>query len=67
MTSWNAASERMFGYPASDAVGHSVVDLIAYPETKMDASGAVAAAAAGEVSHRKVDGDGPTTRSSTTR
>ena len=52
VTSWNAASERAFGYPASDAIGHRIVDLIAVPGDEDELLGAVAAAAASEVFHR---------------
>jgi PAS domain S-box-containing protein len=28
VTSWNKSAERLFGYPAAEAIGHSIADLI---------------------------------------
>ncbi len=52
VTSWNAASERAFGYPASNAIGRGIVALIAVPGHEDELLRAMAAAAAGEVFHR---------------
>ena len=52
--SWNAASERIFGYPASEAIGHSIVELIAPPGKEDAMRRALAKASAGEVVHREV-------------
>ena len=54
VTSWNDASERIFGYPASQAIGHSIMELIAPPGNEDRLRRAVAKAAAGEVVHREV-------------
>jgi PAS domain S-box-containing protein len=54
VTSWNAASERIFGYPAGEAIGHSIVDLIAPPGKEDGMRRALAKVAAGEVVHREV-------------
>jgi PAS domain S-box-containing protein len=53
VTSWNAASERMFGYLASEAIGHSIVDLIALPGGEDGMRRALARVTAGEVVHRE--------------
>jgi PAS domain S-box-containing protein len=29
VTSWNAASERILGHPADEAIGHNIIDLVA--------------------------------------
>jgi PAS domain S-box-containing protein len=36
VTSWNAACERIFGYAATDAIGHDIIDLIALPSREAD-------------------------------
>jgi PAS domain S-box-containing protein len=53
VTSWNDASERIFGYPASEAIGHSIIELIATPGDENGMRRALAAVAAGEVVHRE--------------
>jgi PAS domain S-box-containing protein len=53
VTSWNAASERMFGYLASEAIGHSIVDLIASPGSEDGMRRALATVTSGEVVHRE--------------
>ena len=52
--SWNDASERIFGYPASEAIGRSIVELIAPPGKEDGLRRALAKAAAGEVVNREV-------------
>jgi putative two-component system response regulator len=52
--SWNAASERIFGYPASEAIGHSIIELIAPPGKEDAMRRALAKVSAGEVVHREV-------------
>ncbi len=32
VNSWNPAAERLFGYTAEEAIGRSIVDLVAWPE-----------------------------------
>ena len=54
VTSWNVASERIFGYPASEAIGHSIIELIAPPGNENGMRRALAKAGAGEVVHREV-------------
>jgi PAS domain S-box-containing protein len=54
VTNWNAASERIFGYPASEAIGHSIVELIAPPGNEDGMRRALAKVSAGEVVHREV-------------
>jgi PAS domain S-box-containing protein len=54
VTSWNAASERIFGYPAGEAIGHDIIDLIAPPGKEDAMRRALAKASAGEVVHREV-------------
>ena len=59
--SWNDASERIFGYPAGDAIGHSIIELIAAPGNEDGMRRALAKVAAGvvvyrEVRHRRADG-----------
>jgi putative two-component system response regulator len=54
VTSWNAASERIFGYTASEAIGHSIIELIAPPGNEDGMRRALAKAGAGEVVHREV-------------
>src|SRR4051794_4178412 len=34
ITSWNAAAERMYGYPAADAVGQSILSI--FPPERVD-------------------------------
>jgi putative two-component system response regulator len=48
VTSWNAAGERMFGCPRSEALGRDIVELIATPENRQELAQAVRSAAAGE-------------------
>jgi putative two-component system response regulator len=52
--SWNAASERIFGYPASEAIGHSIIELIAPPGKEDAMRRALAKVSAGEMVHREV-------------
>jgi PAS domain S-box-containing protein len=54
VTSWNDASERIFGYPASEAIGYSIIELIAPPGNEDGMRRALAKAAAGELVHREV-------------
>jgi PAS domain S-box-containing protein len=54
VTSWNDASERIFGYPAAEAIGRSIIDLIAPPGNEDGMRRALAKVAAGEVVHREV-------------
>jgi putative two-component system response regulator len=51
--SWNAASERIFGYLASEAIGQNIVDLIELPDTADGMRRGLARVAAGEVVHRR--------------
>jgi len=53
VTSWNDANEQRFGYSASEAVGHNVVDLLAPPGREHELARAVKAAAAGTVLERR--------------
>jgi PAS domain S-box-containing protein len=60
---WNEASERLYGYPAEEAVGKNLVDLIIPPEMKDDVRNAIAYMAesgqpipASELSLMKKDG-----------
>ncbi len=52
VTSWNAACERIFGYAATDAIGHDIIDLIALPSREADMRRSLASAHGGEVVHR---------------
>jgi len=54
VTSWNVASERIFGYPASEAIGHSIIELIAPPGKEDGMRRALAKVCAGEMVHREV-------------
>jgi PAS domain S-box-containing protein len=51
--SWNAAAERIFGYRAPVAIGHSIVDLIASPGDEDGMRRALATVASGEVLHQE--------------
>jgi PAS domain S-box-containing protein len=53
VTSWNHASERIFGYPAGNAIGHSIIELIARPGDEDEMREAFASVCAGEVVHRE--------------
>jgi PAS domain S-box-containing protein len=53
VTSWNQASERIFGYLASEAIGHSIVELIAAPGSEDGMRQALAVVASGEVVHQE--------------
>jgi PAS domain S-box-containing protein len=50
--SWNAACERIFGYPAGEAIGRSIVDLIALPGREAGMRETLATASGGEVVRR---------------
>jgi PAS domain S-box-containing protein len=50
--SWNAAAERLFGYPAGEVLGHSIDDLF----EARDALGTHALAGGGEAMTRRWDG-----------
>jgi PAS domain S-box-containing protein len=52
VTSWNPASERIFGYPVDEAIGRSIVDLITPPAGEDGMRLALSRVAAGEVVHR---------------
>jgi PAS domain S-box-containing protein len=54
VTSWNDASERIFGYPAGEAIGHSIIELIAPPGNEDGMRRALTTVAAGVVVHREV-------------
>jgi len=49
VTSWNKAAERLFGYPASVAIGHKVADLIVPSALIEEAVGILVRIARGEV------------------
>jgi PAS domain S-box-containing protein len=49
VTGWNEASERRFGYNASEAIGRGVVDLLSPPGREAELWQALNAAAAGTV------------------
>ena len=53
VTSWNPACERLFGYRADQAIGQSIVALIALPGEEEGMHRALAAAADGNVVHRE--------------
>jgi PAS domain S-box-containing protein len=53
VTSWNRGAERIFGHPASDAIGHDIVDLIGLPGSADSIRRSLAIAAGGEVFHRE--------------
>ena len=42
--SWNAAAERLFGYTRDEALGHSVFDLIVFPEDRSSLESSIAEA-----------------------
>jgi PAS domain S-box-containing protein len=48
VTGWNRAAERIFGYPAAEAIGRSLHTLIAPPERQAEAQSVFARAARGE-------------------
>jgi PAS domain S-box-containing protein len=43
---WNQASEKLYGYPAAEAIGRNLLDLIIPPEMREDVKGAIAGMAA---------------------
>jgi two-component system, cell cycle sensor histidine kinase and response regulator CckA len=55
VTSWNASAERMFGYPAEEMVGYSILKLIP-PELHQEEYDIIARIAAGEhVAHYETE------------
>ena len=63
VTSWNDASQRIFGYSAADAIGHSIIELIVRPGDAEGMREAIATVAGGKVVHRegprrRADGSG---------
>jgi PAS domain S-box-containing protein len=53
VTSWNTGAERIFGYSASEAIGHDIIDLIGLPGSEERMRQSLKAAGAGEVFHRE--------------
>jgi len=53
VTSWNTGAERIFGYSASEAIGHDIIDLIGLPGSEEKMQRSLEAAGAGEVLHRE--------------
>jgi PAS domain S-box-containing protein len=52
ITSWNPAAERLFGYPAEEAVGHHLDELVAsHPEVSVEAAAYTEREGAGEFVH----------------
>jgi putative two-component system response regulator len=50
---WNAASERTFGYPASEAIGRDIVELIASPGEEEGIRRGLARVTAGQIVRRQ--------------
>jgi PAS domain S-box-containing protein len=53
VTTWNLASERIFGYAASEAIGSGILDLITLPGGEAEMRRTLAAVVRGEVVHRE--------------
>jgi putative two-component system response regulator len=53
VTSWNPACERMFEYPAAEAIGVDIAELIAIPGQQDGMRRALAMVAAGEAAHQE--------------
>jgi PAS domain S-box-containing protein len=53
VTSWNTGAERIFGYSASEAIGHDIIDLIGLPGSEEKMQRSLEAAGAREVLHRE--------------
>jgi PAS domain S-box-containing protein len=49
VTGWNQGAERIYGYPAQEAIGRTVTELVIPPERRGEAKRILKEAAAGEV------------------
>ena len=55
VTSWNTGAERIFGYSASEAIGHDIIELIGLPGSGQKMRQSLAAAGAGEATRNAAD------------
>ena len=51
VTSWNPAAEKLFGYSESEALGHSIIDLVNKGENREESFGFARRMARGEAVH----------------